>query len=362
MKITDLVTIVIPTHNRPDYLIRILDYFSGCELPVLVADSSEKKYPKLIPEGVKYYHIPEVGFGPKLRIVLGKVKTKYSVMCADDDFLIVDGIVELVKFLEKNPDYSVAKGHQVGFNQDSKEASFYPSNDHASFSMDINQPEILDRLCNYFKQYVPVFYGVHRTEIIRKAFEQVNVKSNPSLVELLTAAVPLVYGKLIILPIAYGATAVFSSVEISKLPLIPRFDDMVREQEQNVSYKEDLDQYFSILASEISKQDNIGIEEALVAAKSGMNAYLFEFLPTYYEFIAESYKVRAIKSIVRKLHFEPLLKPLYRSILFIVKRLKQTSVLYKAPSDIEHGFNKDTAKKELKRMKYYIDSYDVSHK
>ena len=58
MKLSDKITVIIPTHERPQYLQRALDYWSQSGMKILVADSSAKKYQGQIPESVYYYHYP----------------------------------------------------------------------------------------------------------------------------------------------------------------------------------------------------------------------------------------------------------------------------------------------------------------
>ena len=38
------LTIIIPTHNRPKYLTRVLDYYQDLKCKILIADSSDNKY------------------------------------------------------------------------------------------------------------------------------------------------------------------------------------------------------------------------------------------------------------------------------------------------------------------------------
>ena len=57
------VTVIIPAHNRPERLRRLLDYYSRTDIKVLVPDSSDhpfadaEKYPD-----ITYLHRPKLHF------------------------------------------------------------------------------------------------------------------------------------------------------------------------------------------------------------------------------------------------------------------------------------------------------------
>ena len=65
------VTVIIPAHNRPERLRRLLDYYSRTDIKVLVPDSSDhpfadaEKYPD-----ITYLHRPKLHFLLKLKEVL----------------------------------------------------------------------------------------------------------------------------------------------------------------------------------------------------------------------------------------------------------------------------------------------------
>ena len=61
------VTVIIPAHNRPERLRRLLDYYSRTDIKILVPDSSDhpfadaEKYPDITylhrPKPVSYTHL-----------------------------------------------------------------------------------------------------------------------------------------------------------------------------------------------------------------------------------------------------------------------------------------------------------------
>ncbi|MCD8292612.1 MAG: TIGR00180 family glycosyltransferase [Prevotellaceae bacterium] len=110
------VTVIIPAHNRPERLRRLLDYYSGTALQLLVPDSSDYPFPDADAyPTVTYLHRPRLHFLLKIREVLPLIKTPYVLYCADDDFTVQPAIGQVIDFLDAHPDYSVAQGHYLTF-------------------------------------------------------------------------------------------------------------------------------------------------------------------------------------------------------------------------------------------------------
>ena len=121
------VTVIIPAHNRPKRLRRLLDYYSRTDIKILVPDSSDhpfadaEKYPD-----ITYLHRPKLHFLLKLKEVLPMISTPYVLYCADDDFAVPSGIAQMTAFLDEHPDYSTAQGHYLTFTPRKGKISFYP--------------------------------------------------------------------------------------------------------------------------------------------------------------------------------------------------------------------------------------------
>ena len=125
MRGTETVCIVIPTYRRPNYLAKLLTYLSrqGVSYQIVVSDSSPS------PEGEINQGIIErlqnqldlryLRFDPKIPIVskiteaLKAADADYSLVCADDDFVIPAAIQRSADFLESNQDYATTSGRYV---------------------------------------------------------------------------------------------------------------------------------------------------------------------------------------------------------------------------------------------------------
>ena len=122
-----MVTIILITYNRPEYLRRLLQYFCyyGVKHQIFVGDASE-------PEALHRNKDVISEFDPVMNIshliypnssdtwevvhrCIEKTETKYVLWVADDDFIVPTTLDMSVDFLERNPSYETARGRQIGF-------------------------------------------------------------------------------------------------------------------------------------------------------------------------------------------------------------------------------------------------------
>ena len=95
--ISEKITIIIKTFERPDYLDRLIKSIKTYypTIPIIVADDSED--PKIRTD-VRYYALPfDVGVSAGRNFLVKKVKTKYFITVDDD--LIFDSETKLENFL-----------------------------------------------------------------------------------------------------------------------------------------------------------------------------------------------------------------------------------------------------------------------
>ncbi|OGY52178.1 MAG: hypothetical protein A3J59_03435 [Candidatus Buchananbacteria bacterium RIFCSPHIGHO2_02_FULL_56_16] len=206
------LTIIIPTYNRPGYLRRILDYYElkSCPYDIIVADSSRpevKLQNRTTVENHRQLNIRFLdSFSPDLNPwykhprVISTVTTEYLSFCADDDFILLDGIMAGLNFLKTNPDFVVAHGQYFDFHlkktsADEPEFSWRLGG-YDSPSVDTDEPA--ERLRAHLDHYNPTFYGVHRTAVASVAYRALlDFKVDPILFgELLSSAITVIYGKI----------------------------------------------------------------------------------------------------------------------------------------------------------------------
>lgn len=220
------VDLFIPTYNRPDFLKRILTYYNyyNLKFPIIIADSSSipnKKNNRKTVSSFSKLNITYINsFSPnlpshyKFREMLKLSKSKYSVFCADDDFIVPNGIEEAVKFLEKNPEYVAAHGTYISFyiqNSLFNSKKFWWKYIYPYTSITSSNP--LHRLTSNIIDYAQVLWAVRRTDIVRRAYEEfLKSKADPYLFgELLPNLLTLIFGKMKRLNTFYAARQAFST-------------------------------------------------------------------------------------------------------------------------------------------------------
>lgn len=221
-----LITLMIPTYNRPEFLKRILQYYNQYKVNfnIIVADSSKPYNKKLNRKIVQLFPNLNILYIDKFSSKLIShhkfakmvefVKTKYCVFCADDDFIVPNGINEAVDFLEKNADYSTAHGSYISFyafNNPLGPKKFWWNFIYPYRSITYQKAE--DRLAAHPDDCQQVLYAVRRTEIVKTCYsELLKSQVNPLLFgERLPDVLTIILGKMKRLNNFYAARQSFST-------------------------------------------------------------------------------------------------------------------------------------------------------
>lgn len=280
-----MITILIPTHNRPGYLKRILSYYDDYQIAynIIIADSSSNKNKKLNKRVISSFsninisHIDkyplEIYPASKLTDALNNVDTKYCVFCADDDFITPDGINQSVDFLENNPDFAVAHGYYISFRlaktRSGKERfcwnpTYYL---HKSITFPDAEERLRSHLSNYF---IPTFYAVHKTDILKLIWEEaVKFTGDYHLGELLPSMLALIYGKMKCLDVLYAARDA-DSIKVVYLPLLKDFT-------KSDAYNEEYAKFRDCLAMHLTKKSQLDMEASNKAVDDAMAAYMKKY-------------------------------------------------------------------------------------
>ncbi|MBK5375334.1 TIGR00180 family glycosyltransferase [Pseudomonas sp. TH43] len=168
LPLNELLTVVLFTHNRPAFIRRAVKYYSSLPCKIMVLDSTPER-----PEGdfsaVDYHHVPQFaywGMQAKLNYGVEQLTTPYMVLAADDDFILHDSLAESVGFLEANHDYGMCHGYCLMYVTLAGGVSYYRRDKKVQedYSSECAQERVLD----YMHQYVPPFYAVHRTDLMKQ--------------------------------------------------------------------------------------------------------------------------------------------------------------------------------------------------
>lgn len=174
-----MITICIPTKNRPEFLSRLLHYFqdTGCKYPIFIGDSSDNFTETLnIIESLKlnitHFECPGLSVAEAVHYLAKAITTSYAVGISDDDFLCINGVDKCVEFLEKNSDYTAVHGRAIGTGIDESgpygDIDFVHYYQLATLEADSGSQRLRDYLTTRFHV---ITFSVHRTEVFVAMFQ-----------------------------------------------------------------------------------------------------------------------------------------------------------------------------------------------
>ncbi|MET0846284.1 MAG: TIGR00180 family glycosyltransferase [Pseudomonas sp.] len=171
LPLSERFTLVVMTHNRNAFLRRTLQYYSGFAAKLLVLDSSTQIDETIRQDfpAVEYRHLPQftyMGLQDKLAYGVEQVTTPFMAFAADDDFLLQGALTESVEFLETNPDYGLCHGYGMMYLARATEVIYYRRDRKGC--EDYSSALAENRLMDFMGHFLPPFYAVTRTELLRQ--------------------------------------------------------------------------------------------------------------------------------------------------------------------------------------------------
>ncbi len=204
-----LLTIVIPTKNRPKLLGRSLSYYEKINMPteLIIADSSDnlqaqetKKLCNIFSSklNINYFHVsPDTEPSLKTFMAVDMVNTPYVLWVGDDDFLLASTIKDILSKMEGDKSIAGAFGNRVAITQVSQQKKgnkwikSYPNYSGIS----ITNYEPLDRIKRLpipnWQQYQN---SIFRTHVFRRASEIVSNLDHTQYSEFFLSSMILAHG------------------------------------------------------------------------------------------------------------------------------------------------------------------------
>ena len=156
------------------------------------------------------YH-KDIFLGNKIQQGIRLVKTEYSVICTDDDYINPNSVKQCANFLSNNPDYSSAHGLYFNHRITSKLSKSFiisPLYDKGQSSRSNSALKRIENYLNGENLYYP-FYAVHKTQTLKSIWDHtVKYIYDWDLLEVFPCCLSLSYGKMKILPILYSTREV----------------------------------------------------------------------------------------------------------------------------------------------------------
>ncbi|MFH1683609.1 MAG: TIGR00180 family glycosyltransferase, partial [Candidatus Margulisiibacteriota bacterium] len=196
-----MITIMIPTMNRSDFLIPLLNYYvdTGYKHWISIGDSSTGDHLERNKEAIarlkgklkiNYHEYPGVCISKCIKKLTENIATPYAVFVADDDFIVPNALERCLDFLEKHPDYAAAHGKALLFSRLSLRVGPYGQR---AVEGETAAKRLLDLLGNY----TVTLFSVMRAEIWQKIFKYSEVISDRAFSEeLLPVCLSVVSGKI----------------------------------------------------------------------------------------------------------------------------------------------------------------------
>lgn len=198
------VTIIIPTHNRSAILNRAISYYTSWDCQVIICDSSPEIETEHRYKNIEHRHYCGGSFSEKIFKVLKSVTTPYVCLCADDDFLALNGIMDGITFLEENHEYISVQGRYVQFWSSGESVSVAPLYPKA-YGMHLCQDDPRERIIASANAGMHHIFSLHRTTVLANIFSVCHDVSIITFAEYTSNLVGVFFGKHIVLPVFWMA-------------------------------------------------------------------------------------------------------------------------------------------------------------
>jgi len=276
-----MITLLLPTMNRSDFLIRQLRYYEeiGFEGCICIGDSSSSEHVERTQRVIEtlrgklnivYQEYPGINDAVCLKRLLDLVSTPYAAFVADDDFLVPSALNQCTKFLGEHPDYAAAHGMGIVITLDSGELYGQIVQCGHYRQPVIEAESASQRLGDHLDHYSVTLFSVHRIESWRAMYRDVHLLRDKTFrSELLPCCKSVILGKSKKLDCLYVVRQ-----DHEQRYLLPDMYDWITNPEWYFSYLVFRDG----LAEALTLQDNISIEKAQKVVKQAFWSYLAMFL------------------------------------------------------------------------------------
>jgi len=291
---SEKVSIIIPTLNRSDFLIRALGYYyqTGFKGYICIGDSSEHDHVQKISAfinkkeikhnlNILYNHYPKSHYSAidVVNEIFKLVQTPYVVFSGDDDFLITNSLAICLDFLEKNDDYVAAHGLRMDFKLDSNKAF------GQIIETDFTRQHIWEsekasyRWAGYLRHAAATSYYVHRRSTFEAMLQDTQKVTCHYLgAELLPCSLTSILGK------------------VKQIDCLSTVFEIKKAEDKNFSWEKQSiyrymlshDWYQSVaivkkrIVTELAKADDVTVEEASDIFNREFCNYLINFLRWQY--------------------------------------------------------------------------------
>ena len=174
------LTLLLIVKGRYEFSKRWVDYYNkfNLDFPVLIADGSKNNSQKalFVNKNFKYHYFGHdknlVAYRNKIIKSLQKIKTKYVLFAANDDFYIKKGLAKALSFLKRDKTYSAARGRIHKFQLYSKNEIYgkLVTRGNLYNKNSINNLKPNDRILEYFLKSNGIWHDIVKTKVVLNAW------------------------------------------------------------------------------------------------------------------------------------------------------------------------------------------------
>ncbi len=203
-----MLTVIIPTMNRPDFLRRLLNYYAQASFGgwLFVGDASMDLYAQKVQRIVeeyqgkihlRYEHLPGQSIAQTLAYFGPLIQTPYVVLNPDDDLFVFSGLQRCEDFLNGNPSYTAANGQAALFLIENGKpcGAVQDLGDYPLMPSENEDP--VARLEEFLEYYWVALFSVHRTSVWQQMWHYGSgIKDVAFAAELLPNCLSIIAGKI----------------------------------------------------------------------------------------------------------------------------------------------------------------------
>lgn len=172
MSLLNKLTIIIPTYNRPHYIIRNILFWKDYDVNLIILDGSieplSKEVLNNISININYNYLP-ISFHERMLKSIDLIKTKYSLLMCDDEFYLPTSLIYLLNQLECDNELVACNGRAIAFKNNVNQITTRKEYiEMANYTITHDSPE--DRMLFHMKNYTcNNIYSIVRTPIWKDA-------------------------------------------------------------------------------------------------------------------------------------------------------------------------------------------------
>lgn len=199
------LTVIIPTYERQDVLLRQVAYWGNSQATVVIVDGSSSPLPRDVLSAIgkllnlRYLYSP-TPMHDRLRLASEHIQTPYAVMHGDDEFFLKSSLCRVIDRLDADSGLSACNGQSIGFKyvtQDGAGSVEYYDAGYTHWRYAVEGGSAKDRLLFAMNSYnAATSYAVLRAPVWANSWGDVREWTSPYAGEMYQAIATYLAGRL----------------------------------------------------------------------------------------------------------------------------------------------------------------------